>query len=327
MNIPSSIRQAKAAAFVGDTRTALLILRQVITQDPGNVDAWLALADIVEKPEQARECLERVLQIDPNNQIARQRLLGKQPPDFDSGMGMQATREPEYRSRAGQASDSSGLVFQGPLVADPPAPAGAEQVQPRGTGRPQMESPATHLDGTRQKALPEQRPVSKKPAQKEKKGFSGLEIAVGSVIGFLVLCVCLLGLASLGNSGVLEPEPTALPEEITVVIYENIRASNAKDYDGYMATIHSKSPNYNATKEGIKTAFSDEYTLSYRLSDVYVIEQQRSRAVVHFVLTTRLIRGPSGFRDNRVTGEMKLRTEDGAWKIYDQEVIEIEYLD
>ena len=58
MDIPSSINQAKAAAFVGDTRTALVILKGVITQDPGNVDAWLALADIVEKPEQAKECLD-----------------------------------------------------------------------------------------------------------------------------------------------------------------------------------------------------------------------------------------------------------------------------
>jgi hypothetical protein len=190
-----------------------------------------------------------------------------------------------------------------------------------------VESSTTHLDETRQKALPKQRPVSKKPVEGEKKGFSGLEIAVGSVIGFLVLCVCLLGLAALGNSGVLEPEPTALPEEITAVIYQNIRASNARDYDGYMATIHTKSPNYRATKEGAKTAFSDEYTLSYRLSDVYVIEQRRNKAVAHFVLTTRLIRGPSGFRNNRVTGEMTLRTEDGVWKIYDQEVIEVEYLD
>ena len=242
-------------------------------------------------------------------------------------MDVPAPQEPEYPSRVGQESDSSGMVFQGPPIPDQSAPIGAEQIQPQLTASPQVESPAAHLDGTRQQALPKQRPVSKKPAEKEKKGFSGLEIAVGSVIGFLVLCVCLLGLASLGNSGVLEPEPTALPEEITAVIYENIRASNAKDYDGYMATIHSKSPNYSATKEGIKAAFSDEYTLSYRLSDVFVVEQRKNRAVVHFVLTTRLTRGPSGFRDNRVTGEMKLRTEDGAWKIYDQEVIEIEYLD
>jgi hypothetical protein len=219
------------------------------------------------------------------------------------------------------------MVFQGPLVLDQPAPTSAEQIQPKDTASPKMVSPAPHMDGTHQKALPKQTPVSKKPVEKEKKGFSGLEIAVGSVIGFLILCVCLFGLAALGNSGVLEPEPTPLPEEVTAVIYENIRASNATDYDGYMATIHSKSPNYRATKEGIKTAFSDEYTLSYRLSDVYVIEQRKNRAVVHFVLTTRLIRGPSGFRDNRVTGEMTLRTEDGVWKIYDQDVIEIEYLD
>lgn len=279
MSIPSSINQAKAAASSGNTKAALAILRQVIMQDPRNVDAWLVLADIVEKPEQAKECLERVLQIDPNNRIAQQKLLGKQP------------------------------------------------LQPQDTASPQMPSPATHLDETRQRALPKQGPVLKKQVQQKKKGFTGTEIAVGSVIGVLCLCLSILGIASLGNSGVLEPEPTSLPEEITGVMYENIRASNAKDYDGYMATIHSNSPNYNATEEGIKTAFSDEFTLSYRLSDVYVIEQRRNKAVVHFVLTTRLIRGPSGFQDNRVTGEMTLRTEDDAWKIYDQKVIEIDYLD
>ena len=136
-----------------------------------------------------------------------------------------------------------------------------------------------------------------------------------------------LGIAYIGSGGLLASGPTPLPEEITAVIFKNIRASNAKDFDGYMATIHSNSPGYNTTKETIQAAFSDQFNLSYRVSDVYLIEQGRNKAVAHFVLTTRLASGSIAFRDNQVTGEMTLRKEDGIWKIYDQKIIEVKYLD
>ena len=49
-------------------------------------------------------------------------------------------------------------------------------------------------------------------------------------------------------------------------------------------------------------------------------------ATIFFVLTTKKINGPT-FRDNRVTGTMYLRKVDGAWKIYDQKISNVEYLD
>ena len=67
--------------------------------------------------------------------------------------------------------------------------------------------------------------------------------------------------------------------------------------------------------------------LSYRVSDVYIIEQGRDKAIVHFTLTTKLVSGSITFRDNQVTGEMTLRKEDGSWKIYDQKIDNVEYLD
>jgi hypothetical protein len=75
----------------------------------------------------------------------------------------------------------------------------------------------------------------------------------------------------------------------------------------------------------LQTVFGD-YDLSYFVSYVEVIELSNREAVVSFVLTTRRIRG-GPFSDNRVTGEWTLRPEDGVWKIYDQKVSDVEYLD
>jgi hypothetical protein len=56
------------------------------------------------------------------------------------------------------------------------------------------------------------------------------------------------------------------------------------------------------------------------------VEQSDTQATVAFVLTTRKINGPA-FRNNRVTGTMYLRKVGSAWKIYDQKVSNVEYLD
>ena len=128
-----------------------------------------------------------------------------------------------------------------------------------------------------------------------------------------------------GNLEIAEQGPTPTPEDIYWVIYENIRASNYEDIDRYMSTIHSRSPGYQVTKNGIEDIFSD-YDLSYRVSNLRVIEQEKNSAKIYFVLTTKRINGPA-FRDNRVYGEMTLRKEDGRWKIYNQDINNVEYLD
>ncbi len=128
-----------------------------------------------------------------------------------------------------------------------------------------------------------------------------------------------------GELEIAEQGPTPTPEDIFWVIYENIRASNYEDIDRYMSTIHSRSPGYRVTKNSIEDIFAD-YDLSYHVSNLRVIEQEKNKATIYFVLTTKHIRGPA-FRDNRVYGEMTLRKEDGRWKIYNQEINDVDYLD
>ena len=47
MDVHDSIQQAKKAASQDDIATAQKILKQVISEEPKNVEAWLILADSV----------------------------------------------------------------------------------------------------------------------------------------------------------------------------------------------------------------------------------------------------------------------------------------
>lgn len=66
--------QAIAAAAAGNHRKALGLLARVIDLDPRDDRAWLCLADLVQTDAQRIDCLERVLSINPDNSIVRQRL-------------------------------------------------------------------------------------------------------------------------------------------------------------------------------------------------------------------------------------------------------------
>lgn len=325
MDTPSSIYQAKAFAATGDKKAAMELLRNVLKENPKNVDAWLALADIVDKPEHARQCFNRVLLIDPTNQYARNRLLDEQPAElgFRFENNEQLVQKPASTQPAFPELDFSNLY----AGENQPSQSGVELNQSNDESVPTPPPFVPAIEASPRQPAPSRRAATHKRDTQNKKGISRIEILLFSIIGFLCVCIGFSGLVAIGRDGLLSPEPTSLPEEVTAVIYENIRASNTKDIEGYMLTIHSRSPVYNATKRGVEQAFSDKYTLSYRISDVYIIEQSSTKAIVHFVLTTRLISGSIDFRDNRVTGEMELRTEDGIWKIYNQEVISVDYLD
>ena len=62
------------AADQGDRNQARVTLVEAIKHDPRNLQAWLQLSELVDKPEQAIDCLERVLKLDPSNKLAQQRL-------------------------------------------------------------------------------------------------------------------------------------------------------------------------------------------------------------------------------------------------------------
>ena len=63
------------AANQGDKNKAMSFLKEVLSANPKDADAWLVLAAIVDEPERKRQCLNRVLALDPTNKLARDELL------------------------------------------------------------------------------------------------------------------------------------------------------------------------------------------------------------------------------------------------------------
>jgi len=69
------VKFAIEAEKSGDRQRAQGYLKQVLTENPKDVDAWLVLAATFDEPEKKRECLNKVITIDPVNQLARDELL------------------------------------------------------------------------------------------------------------------------------------------------------------------------------------------------------------------------------------------------------------
>jgi hypothetical protein len=67
------IKQAEAAIRSGDTKTGFEILRQVLAENPDSERAWWVMSGLVQRKQRAH-CLEQVLRINPDNQLARETL-------------------------------------------------------------------------------------------------------------------------------------------------------------------------------------------------------------------------------------------------------------
>jgi tetratricopeptide (TPR) repeat protein len=65
------VRQARAAARVGEMEEARRLLLKATELAPDNVETWLDLAGVVESPEEKRACFQRVLTLDPDNGEAK----------------------------------------------------------------------------------------------------------------------------------------------------------------------------------------------------------------------------------------------------------------
>ncbi len=69
------LQQAIAAARAGDKVTARRLLIEVTELDERSEEAWLWLSGVVDDLEEMRICLENVLEINPNNERARQGVI------------------------------------------------------------------------------------------------------------------------------------------------------------------------------------------------------------------------------------------------------------
>lgn len=84
------IEQAVRHIELGDKMAAMKLLAQVIKEEPENEEAWIWMAEVVDDPVKKEQCLEKVLQINPENQDAQDALfrlrnrerLRQEPGDF-----------------------------------------------------------------------------------------------------------------------------------------------------------------------------------------------------------------------------------------------------
>ena len=76
--IDASLQKGIKAARRGHKEPAQKLLGQVVQADPANEQAWLWLSKVTEQPEQKAQRLERVIQLNPDNQWAAQELAALQ---------------------------------------------------------------------------------------------------------------------------------------------------------------------------------------------------------------------------------------------------------
>jgi hypothetical protein len=69
------VQLAVTTANKGDKNKAMEYLKQAIASNVRDVDAWLVLSALVDQEDRKRQCLNRVLALDPVNRIAREELL------------------------------------------------------------------------------------------------------------------------------------------------------------------------------------------------------------------------------------------------------------
>jgi hypothetical protein len=65
------LQKANRAIQTGDKAAARRLLAEILYKEPQNAQAWLLMSSAVENIAQRRECLQRVLEIDAQNQDAR----------------------------------------------------------------------------------------------------------------------------------------------------------------------------------------------------------------------------------------------------------------
>jgi pSer/pThr/pTyr-binding forkhead associated (FHA) protein len=100
MTTEELLRTGIALAKAGKSVHARKILGQVVKDDPRSVMGWLWLAGVVKTKDQQRYCLERVLELNPQNQVVRRILtqLETAKPKVAAGSQYFVTHQPISRN-------------------------------------------------------------------------------------------------------------------------------------------------------------------------------------------------------------------------------------
>ncbi len=119
----------------------------------------------------------------------------------------------------------------------------------------------------------------------------------------------------------LNPE---VSKEIIAVIKKNMEATEKKDKQAVLNTIHKDSPQRQSTIKGLDFVFK-QYNFHFQLDDVRVLEVLGDSAVVYFKQTTIPIGKQQGVTANTAEGFDYMKKEGKEWKIYSTRFLNTEY--
>jgi hypothetical protein len=114
------LQQAARLVEAGQKEQARRVIRQILLQDIDNLAAWEYLCQACYTPQEEIDCLERILEIQPDNERARQRLRLLRPPPVP--VSPSAAQSPGGEPEPPPISLISPFTTQEPPPAKPPPP-------------------------------------------------------------------------------------------------------------------------------------------------------------------------------------------------------------
>ena len=120
MGTKSALKQAVTSIKSGDKTTGKQLLTQVLKADPRNELAWLWMTEAVDTKDEVMMCLRNVLKINPDSQVAKQRMaILENKQSHTEEPRKQEEDRPEAKERSVSASAMSLQTPKGEVIIEP----------------------------------------------------------------------------------------------------------------------------------------------------------------------------------------------------------------
>jgi hypothetical protein len=104
----------------------------------------------------------------------------------------------------------------------------------------------------------------------------------------------------------------------------NLQNYNRHDVDGTMRTIDSRSPDYASTKQALEEQFKDLDVKAELVKFDYIGHDDEF--VVARIKTKTTGKPGSGFVDNIVDAVVVFHQENGTWKVWNEDILGVQFL-
>ena len=149
--------------------------------------------------------------------------------------------------------------------------------------------------------------------------------ATGRFVSCLGRLISALAVTGLLYSQAVRADEVVSVQTVEAVVMANIRALEAEDMEAMMATIHTQSPNYQATQQQVAPLLA-QYDIECEIHDLELLGVTEGYALVKLRQVTRKTGGEAPFQDNELLVLHTMKQEAGQWKFWSQTILEMEFL-